>query len=152
MQNAPPKVPAAKKYYYVNGSIESLLNNSPQEKLTVAELNDLIIQLSNNYERGDFKGFTSLFTSDPSHKDYDGLKKTEKQFEDWLSGTSDRQMFVKELNWAFNKNVAIGRGELSLTLISNNHPRIVTIKKSIELTVRKDNQKVYITKFEQSEY
>ena len=59
-------------------------------------------------------------------------------------------MFIKELNWAFNKNIAIGSGELSLTLISNNQPRIVTINKSIELIVRKDNQKVFITKFEQS--
>ena len=150
VQNTSPKVATSKMYNYVNGSIESLLNNRPQEKLTVAELNDLIIQLSHNYERGDFKGFSSLFASDPSQENYDALNQTKKQFKDWLSGTSDRQMFIKELNWAFNKNIAIGSGELSLTLISNNQPRIVTINKSIELIVRKDNQKVFITKFEQS--
>ena len=158
IQNAPPKVAAVKKtkevkkYYYVNGSIESLLNNKPQGKLTVAEINDLIVQLSNNYERGDFKGFASLFTDDPTHENYDALKQTKKRFEDWLSGTSDRQMFIKELNWAFNNNIAIGKGVLSLTLISNDHPRIVTIKKSIELSVKKDDQKVYITKFEQADF
>lgn len=157
IQKSTPKVAAVKKateekkYYYVNGSIESLLNNRPQGKLTVAEINDLVIQLSNSYERGDFKGFSSLFANDPSHESDNTLEKTKKQFEDWLSGTSDRQMFIKELNWAFNKNVAMSKGVLSLTLISNSHPRIVTIKKSIELTVRKDDQKVYITKFEQSD-
>lgn len=142
---------AVKKYYYVNGSIESLRSNKPQDLLTVAEINDLVVQLTSDYEKGDFKGFTSLFSSDPAQENHKALIQIQKQFKKWLSGTSDRQMFLKELNWAFSKNTAIGMGKLSLTLISDNQPRIVTINKSISIKVRKDHQKVYITRFEQFE-
>lgn len=145
------KPPEKKKYYYVNGSIESLRKNKPQGKITVSELNDLLFELSNSYERGDLTVFGSLFNKDANDENYNTLKKTEKKFEQWLSNTSDRQMFLNDFNWAFNKNVAIGTGKLSLTLITENDPRIVTIKKAVELTVRKDQGKVRITKFQQSD-
>ena len=150
--SATKKTTDEKKYYYVNGSVESLRNSSNQKTPTVAELNDLTVQLSNYYETGNFEGFTSLFAGDLNSENEEALSQTKKQFKDWLAGTSDRQMFIKELNWSFNKNNAVGRGELSLTLISHQEPRIVTIKKRIELTVTKEDQKVYISSFEQSEF
>ena len=136
-----------KKYYYVNGSIDMLRTNN-DDNLKVSEVRDLTVQLSKYYESGDIKAFTSLFGNEQNNVDREALTHIKKQFEDWMSGTTDRQMFIKELNWAFHKNVAIGKGELSLTLISNHEPRVLTIKKSIELTVRKENQKVFITHFE----
>jgi hypothetical protein len=145
------KLPEKKKYYYVNGSIESLRENKPRGNITVSEINDLLYELSNSYERGDLKVFASLFNKDPNDENYKTLVKTEKKFEQWLSNTSDRQMFLKGFNWAFNKNVAIGSGTLSLTLFTDDDPRIVTIKKSVEIIVRKDEEKVSITKFEQSD-
>lgn len=140
-----------KKYFYVNGSLEGLSRDKNLEKVTVAELNDLTVQLSSFYESGDLEGFASLFSSNPVGAEQQALIQVKKQFETWLSGTTDRQMFLKELNWAFNKNIAIGTGKLTLTLISDSEPQVLTLKRNIELTVKKENQKVSITKFEQSD-
>ncbi|WP_455204440.1 hypothetical protein [Kaarinaea lacus] len=142
---------SVKKYFYVNGSLEGLSRGKNPEKVTVAELNDLTVQLSSFYESGDLEGFASLFSSNPVDAEQQALMHVKKQFETWLSGTTDRQMFLKELNWVFNKNIAIGTGKLTLTLISDSEPQVLTLKRNIELTVKKENQKVSITKFEQSD-
>lgn len=143
---------AGEKHNYVNSVFTGTPKNRDPDKPTIAELNDLVIQLADAYDSGDLERFTSLFARGPNSEHDTQLKQTISQFTKMMRGTSDRQMFIGDMQWSFDKKRAVGTGVLTLTLISDEEPQVDSFFKKIELTVVKEKRKARIAKFEQSEF
>ncbi|MDH5326137.1 MAG: hypothetical protein OEY58_11805 [Gammaproteobacteria bacterium] len=135
-----------KKYYYVNGVTE--FSKRSKKTPTIAELNNLTVQLISAYEAGDLERFTSLFDDDPESEYYEQLEQVKSEYQDLVYQTSDRQMFIRDMKWTFKDNVAIGKGTLTLVTLFSSQSQILNRKKVLEMVARKVENKILITRFE----
>ena len=126
---------------------QSLPDPSLSHKPTEKELDTIIAQFVNSYELGDIKQFASLFTNDVisnSHKDIDGLK---SQYSDLFNSTTERQMILHDMKWKFNKDKAIGKGKMELSLVSTEDSQEKEQFGRLQLVAEKQQDKIVFTRF-----
>lgn len=138
-----------KKYRFVNGLAKfSKKPKNKQNVPTIAELNNLTVQLIHAYETGDLERFGSLFDDDPESEHYEQLERVKSEYEDLVYQTSDRQMFIRDMKWSFEGDEAIGKGTLTLVTLFSSQAQVLNRKKQLEMIARKDKNKILITRFE----
>ena len=137
-----------KKYYYVNGVVDFSNKGRLENVPTMAELNNLTVQLISAYEAGDLERFASFFDDDPESEYYEQLEQVKTEYQDLVYQTSDRQMFIRDMKWSFKDNVAIGKGTLTLVTLFSSQSQVLNRKKNLQMIARKDKNKILITRFE----
>jgi len=141
-----------KNKYIVNGLVEDLRKNTDPNKPTYSELHYLILKFINYYESGDLKKMKSLFAIENNGENREDLAELDAEFEDLFNNSSDRQMFVSGLKWSIKDNQAIGNGKLEVIILSDSEPHVLSRKSKIQFVTTKQNDEIYITEFQQSDY
>jgi hypothetical protein len=110
-----------------------------------AQLQDLTTQLVTAYETGDIDHFASLFSSDAKTNDRLDLNGIREDYRQLFQSTTDRQMFIQNLQWTDASIGAKGIGDLEVIVLSNNTNTVYSMKGKIQLVVQRLDGKTLIT-------
>ena len=83
---------------------------------------------------------SSTWTTDPS-----GLEELRRDYADLFESTSDRQVFISNIDWSFKNNKAMGTGDLVINLLSKQDHKITKKKGKVRLIVEKNRRKARIS-------
>lgn len=120
-------------------------NRRKTSEPTAAELQDIIVRFVSAYESGNVEMFESLFAKDVRTNDKIGLASLKEDYADVFAKTSDRQMFIQDLNWKLEKNHAKGTGNLEVIILTENGSTVSSISGRIQIIARRIDNKVLIT-------
>lgn len=112
---------------------------------TQGELQDVITQYMDSYQTGDIGRMMELFASATWTADSSGLEELRREYADLFRTTSDRQVFISNLDWTFKNNKAMGTGDLVINLLSTQDHKITRKKGKLRLIVEKNLQKARIS-------
>lgn len=112
---------------------------------TLAELYRLINQYTDAYEEGNMKEILSLFSTNAKTDTQDSKAGLQKEFTGLFKNTSDRQIFIRNINWSIKDSIAKGIGDIQILTISNNSNNIATMNGKLHITATKKNNKLNIT-------
>ena len=112
---------------------------------TAAELQDITTQLVSAYEAGNLKQFISLFSPEIKTNDRIDLSGVKKDYAQLFASTSDRQMFIQNLNWSNETIGAKGTGDLEVIILSNEGNPVYSMEGKIQIVAQKIDNKVKIT-------
>jgi len=112
---------------------------------TTAELQDIMSRFALAYESGNISELESIFSKDIKTNDKNSLTDVKQDYVDLFNNTTDRQLFIEELNWSIVNDRATGEGKLSVLLISQNSSKISTQHGEIHIVAKKTNHKTLIT-------
>ncbi len=109
------------------------------------ELNDLTTEFVAAYEAGDIEKFVALFSRQAKTNDQETIAGIKEDYQALFNNTSDRRMFIKNLNWVEESNSAKGIGDLEVTVLSDTENTESTFKGKIQIVARKIGTKLLIT-------
>ncbi|MCG6970706.1 MAG: hypothetical protein LJE85_13150 [Gammaproteobacteria bacterium] len=112
---------------------------------TQGELQDVITQYVDSYQSGDIRGIMELFASSTWTANPSGLEELRRDYLDLFDTTTDRQVFISNIDWTFKDNKAMGTGDLVINLLSNQDHKITKKKGKVRLIVEKNLQKARIS-------
>jgi hypothetical protein len=112
---------------------------------TASELQDLTTRLITAYESGDIDKFASLFSEDAKTNDRSDLVGIKKDYSELFSTTTDRQMFIQDLEWSKESASAKGTGNLEVTILSDNGNTVYSMNGKIQIVAQKTDNKIHIT-------
>ncbi len=121
-----------------------------KERPTTAELQDIVSRFALAYESGNITELDKIFSKDIKTNDKSSLRSVKQAYADLFKKTTDRQMFIEELNWSINNNSAKGVGKLSVLLISQSSSKISTQQGEIRIVAKKTNHETKITRMYQN--
>lgn len=121
------------------------LTNKP-DRPTAAELQDIVTRLVSSYESGDLETFTSLFARDAKTNDRTDLKGIRQDYQQLFKNSSDRQMFIQDMNWSYGDNHAKGSGDLEAIVLSASGNPVYSMTGKIQIVAQRIDGKVRITR------
>lgn len=122
-----------------------LVPTSRPSEPTAAELQDVITRFVGAYESGNIKALDSIFSSNARTNDRNNLREIKSDYKEFFSNTTDRQLYIKDLKWTFNKNLAKGVGNLNALVVATDSDTINSINGEIEIVAKRIKNKVLIT-------
>ena len=125
--------------------LSSTRNFSRPQSPTAAELQDIVTRFVSAYESGDIDLFTSLFAKDAKTNDQTSLNGIKRDYEQLFANTTDRQMFIQNMQWAFNDTQAQGSGNLEAIVFTKTGDPVSSISGDIEIRAQRFSDKVLIT-------
>ena len=111
---------------------------------TPSELQDLVTQYVTAYETGDVKELMQLFSNATWTKSRTGLVEMKQNYENLFLTTSGREVFIKNIDWQYKGDKALGTGELLVTL-HNKENQVETKKGKIRIVAKKSKDLVRFT-------
>jgi len=127
--------------------IESVVyksNNRPKGP-TAAELQDVITRFIGAYESGNIRALDNIFSLNARTNDRNNLSEIKSDYKAFFSNTTDRQLFIKDLKWTVNKELAKGIGNLNALVVKTDSDKINSINGEIEIVAQRIKDKVLIT-------
>lgn len=112
---------------------------------TIAELYDVVNRYTTAYEEGNVKNILSLFSNDAKTNTQNTLNGIQKDYHALFSNTSDRQIFIQDLNWSYSKNYVKGTGTIKTILLSSVNSGVKSSSGKIQFIARKLNGEILIT-------
>lgn len=112
---------------------------------TRGELQDIVTQYVDSYQAGDIRRIMKLFATASWTKDQAGLAELRNDYTDLFDSTSDRQIFINNIDWKLKNNKAMGTGDLVINLQSTLDEDISTKKGKVRIIVEKSGKKPQIT-------
>ena len=110
-----------------------------------AQLQDLTTQLVTAYEAGNIEKFIALFSEDAKTNDRIELSGIREDYSQLFETTTDRQMFIQNLQWTDASIGAKGIGDLEVVVLSNNTNTVYTMKGKIQIVAQQLDGKTVIT-------
>lgn len=122
--------------------LAELRKSKPKPKYpTRGELQDIVTQYIDSYQSGNIRRMMELFSHGTWTTDLTGLKEMRNEYESLFQSTSDRQLFIDNMQWSFKNNKAMGTGDLVVTLISSQGTQITKQKGKVRMIVEKSKHK-----------
>jgi len=112
---------------------------------TAAELQDVITRFIGAYESGNIKALDGIFSTNARTNDRNSLREIKSDYKEFFSNTTDRQLYIKDLKWTFNKELAKGIGNLNALVVKTDSDKINAINGEIEIVAQRIKDKVLIT-------
>lgn len=112
---------------------------------SIAELYDVVNRYTTAYEEGNVKNILSLFSNDARTNTQNTLDGIQKDYHALFLDTSDRQIFIQDLNWSYSKNYVKGIGSIKTILLSSVNSKVKTSSGKIQFIARKLNGEILIT-------
>jgi len=112
---------------------------------TKQELKIVVEKFVKAYDEGDIKALGSLFTENAKTNDQNNLSEIRQDYIDFFSKTTNRQIYIKALNWTINDNLARGVGKLRVVVVSTTNSKAQIVNGTIQIKAKKVNNKVLIT-------
>ncbi|WP_455212747.1 hypothetical protein [Kaarinaea lacus] len=128
-----------------NNSVKHLPAKNRPKYPTQGELQDVVTQYVDSYQSGDIRRIMELFASGTWTADPAGLEELRKDYVDLFESTSDRQVFISNVDWSFKDNKAMGTGDLVINLLSKQDHKITKKKGKVRLIVEKNLHKTRIS-------
>ena len=120
-------------------------NKIPVVIPNAAQLQDLTTQLVTAYEAGNIEKFIALFSEDAKTNDRIDLTGIREDYSQLFHTTTDRQMFIQNLQWTDASIGAKGIGDLEVVVLSNNTNTVYTMKGKIQIVAQQLHGKTRIT-------
>ena len=137
---------ATKSRQTIGKAYESIhKSNSKPKGPTAAELQDIITRFIGAYESGNIKALDGIFSANARTNDRNNLKEIKSDYKSFFSHTTDRQLFIKDLKWTVNKDLAKGIGNLNALVVKTDSEKINSINGEVEIVAQRINNKVLIT-------
>ncbi|MGD8595174.1 MAG: hypothetical protein PVF82_20270 [Gammaproteobacteria bacterium] len=128
-----------------NNAVKNLSAKDRPKYPTQGELQDIVTQYVDSYQTGDIGGIMDLFASSTWTTDPSGLEELRRDYADLFESTSDRQVFISNIDWSFKNNKAMGTGDLVINLLSKQDHKITKKKGKVRLIVEKNRRKARIS-------
>jgi len=112
---------------------------------TASELQDMVTRFISAYEAGDLELLISLFAENAKTNDKNSLDDIVKDYTALFSSTSERQIFIQDLDWSYNNNRAKGNGKINTVVFANNDNKLQQLNGKIQIVAKKIDDKVLIT-------
>jgi hypothetical protein len=128
-----------------NNAVKNLSTKDRPKYPTQGELQDIVTQYVDSYQTGDIGGMMDLFASSTWTAGPSGLEELRRDYVDLFESTSDRQVFISNIDWSFKNNKAMGTGDLVINLLSKQDHKITKKKGKVRLIVEKNRQKARIS-------
>jgi hypothetical protein len=128
-----------------NSAVKNLSAKDRPKYPTQGELQDIVTQYVDSYQAGDISRIMELFASSTWTADPSGLKELRSDYADLFQSTSDRQVFISNIDWSFKNNKAMGTGDLVINLLSKQENKITKQKGKVRLIVEKNRRKARIS-------
>lgn len=112
---------------------------------TIAELYAAVNKYTDAYEEGDIKKLISLFSYYVKTNAGNGVANIEKDYSTLFAKTADRQIFIKNMDWAIKDRLATGKGDLEILTIPSEGEEVVSMSGKIEIVAEKINDKLLFT-------
>jgi hypothetical protein len=128
-----------------NKSREDFVARGKPKYPTQGELQDVVTQYVDSYQSGDIAGLMELFASSTWTANPSGLEELRHDYLELFNTTTDRQVFISNIDWKFKGNKAMGTGDLVINLLSNEDHKITKKKGKVRLIVEKNLQKARIS-------
>jgi hypothetical protein len=125
--------------------LSSANGNKRPETPTPAELQDIVTRFVGAYETGNITALTSLFTKDAKTNDRVDINGIKQDYQDLFQTTSDRQMFIQNMQWSFDDKKARGNGKLEAVIITQSGKPVYSMRGEIQITAQRFDDKVLIT-------
>lgn len=139
-------ITATKNRQTIGKAYESIhKTNSKPKGPTAAELQDIITRFIGAYESGNIKALDGIFSANARTNDRNNLKEIKSDYKSFFSHTTDRQLFIKDLKWTVNKDLAKGIGNLNALVVKTDSDKINSINGEVEIVAQRINNKVLIT-------
>jgi len=110
---------------------------------TQAELQDLVTQYISAYETGDVDNLMNLFANATWTSGKSGLIEMKQNYENLFANTSGREVFIKNVQWRYKDDKALGTGDLVITMRRDD--KVQTQKGKIRLVAERSRNAVQIT-------
>jgi len=110
-----------------------------------SELQDLVTRYVDAYEAGDIDTLMTLFASSSWTTDKAGLTELRQEYSDLFDSTTEREIFVYNIDWSMTGGKAVGTGELAMTHHPINDGNVTSSLGKIRFMTKKDHSGVYIT-------
>lgn len=111
---------------------------------TQAELQDLVTQYVSAYETGDVNNMMRLFANATWSTGKNGMIEMKQTYQNLFSSTSGREVFIKNVQWRYKDDKAMGTGDLVITMRDNEN-KVQTQKGKIRLVAERSKNSVQIT-------
>jgi ketosteroid isomerase-like protein len=128
-----------------NNATKKLATKDRPKYPTQSELQDVVTQYVDSYQSGDIRRIMELYASSTWTADPSGLEELRNEYMDLFQSTTDRQVFISNMDWSFKGNKAMGTGDLVINLLSKQDHAITTKKGKVRLIVEKNLQKARIS-------
>jgi len=115
---------------------------------TPGELQDIVTQYVEGYQSGDVDRLMQLFAGSNWTKGSDGLSELRNDYSDLFKATSDRQVFITNMDWSFKGNKAMGTGDLVINLLSKSDHKITKKKGKVRMVVEKNDRSLISNLFQ----
>jgi hypothetical protein len=129
----------------LNKPVENFTAKGRPKFPTQGELQDVVTQYVDSYQSGDIRRLMELFASSTWTADPSGLEELRRDYLDLFETTSDRQLFISNVDWTFKGNKAMGTGDLVINLLSSEDHKITKKKGKVRLIVEKNLHKTRIS-------
>lgn len=113
---------------------------------TPAELDYVINQYIDGYEKGNVNKILELLSLNAKTSAQSNAKEIGAYLTDLFSSTKDRQLFIRNVKWKYEGNIAKGVGDIHTMLLPGKTTgEIVSTKGKIQIIAKKVNNTVLIT-------
>jgi hypothetical protein len=114
-------------------------------KPTIAELYTAVGRYTDAYEEGDIAKLKSLFSYYVKTNAGYGVGKIEKDYSKLFASTTDRQIFIENIDWSIKDRLAKGKGDIKILTIPTHGIDVVSMSGKIEIGAEKINNKLLFT-------
>jgi len=130
----------------IGKAYESIPKNFVKPKgPTAAELQDVITRFIGAYESGNIKALDGIFSLNARTNERNNLREIKSDYKTFFSHTRDRQLYIKDLKWTINKELAKGVGNLNALVVKTDSDKINAINGEVEIVAKRIHNKVLIT-------
>jgi len=112
---------------------------------TPAELAKVVNQYIDAYEQGDVRKIMSMLSLNARTNNANNAKEIEENLKKVFAGTSDRQLFIRNVKWKYQKNIAKGVGDIQTLNVPRDNSGVVSTKGMIQIIAKKINNTILVT-------
>jgi len=114
---------------------------------TLSELRDITVKFIDSYEQGDLEKMMSLFSTKAISNRFNNIKEIRQDYANLFKSTSERQIFIHDIKWTYNKGRAVGKGKMATLLMTDTDTNVISRNSRVQIVVEKLGKSSRITRF-----
>ena len=112
---------------------------------TAAELDKIVSQYVDAYEKGNVKKIISLLSANARTNGESNSSEIEQNLKQVFATTKDRQLFIRNIKWKYEKNIAKGIGDIETLILPKDKSGVVATSGKIQIIAKKLHNNVVVT-------
>lgn len=112
---------------------------------TPAELDKVVNQYIDAFEQGNAHKILDLLSTNVRTNTANNATEVEQNLKELFASTTDRQLFIRNIKWKYDKNIAKGVGDIQTLLLHKDNSKVIATKGKIQIIAKKVNNAVLVT-------